>query len=683
MKKIKIPQPSIVATLTPETVDKAARTIDAVFYSGITLPRFSWERGEYMLTLSMEKGALNLKRLNSGTAPILETHSDWSTRDVLGVVEKGWVEDGSAKATMRFLTNDEDADRVWNKIEQKVVRNVSVGLFVHKMKETSEEGAKLKSYTATDWEPFEISVCPVGADSGAHLELALEGGEQEVEVEVEEFAAAVVTPEVEVRASAQKEHAMDESTITKAGEGARKEEVKQPVIAVADEQLNAAHQVGVTAEKGRITGIMKVAEVCHLEQSFAAKYISAGTTLETFREIAIDEQARRAALPPSQQSGRNPSLLSDEVDKRRLCMAGALLERFNPGHWSFDERDAKFNFHKDGGQRAFDGARQYAACTLLDIAKECLGVQKIRWQSRSRTEIAQLAFQSTSDFPFILADVAGKSLRAGYDMAESQWRLIAARRTAADFKDQKELTIDSSSRLTVVPESGEFQRGSLVEGKETYHLHTYGKIISITRQAIINDDLGAFTRTPMLLGQEVAQLEADTVYGIITANAAMRDTFALYGTDHVNLMGTPAVINVANLGLARVKLMTQTSPGGKVLGIQPRYLLACATIGQVAEQYCSSAFVAATSANINPLAGKLVPIIEPRLDASSVTAWYLFGDPNMPSATVLIYAYLEGQEGPYTETRNGFDVDGTEIKIRHDFAAAAVDYRGSVKNAGA
>jgi hypothetical protein len=128
--------------------------------------------------------------------------------------------------------------------------------------------------------------------------------------------------------------------------------------------------------------------------------------------------------------------------------------------------------------------------------------------------------------------------------------------------------------------------------------------------------------------------------------------------------------------------MTQKSTGDKPLNITPRFLLAPAAIGQLAEQYCSPNYQAVDPAKINPLAGRLTPIIEARLDALDDGAWYLFGDPNSPNGTVLIYAYLEGQEGPYTENRQGFDVDGVEVKIRHDFAAAAVDYRGAVKNPG-
>jgi hypothetical protein len=46
------------------------------------------------------------------------------------------------------------------------------------------------------------------------------------------------------------------------------------------------------------------------------------------------------------------------------------------------------------------------------------------------------------------------------------------------------------------------------------------------------------------------------------------------------------------------------------------------------------------------------------------------------------YCYLDGNEGVYIETRNGFEVDGMEIKARLDFAAKAIDFRGLYKSTG-
>jgi hypothetical protein len=666
---IKIKSPRIDATLAADTANSADRTVQMQFYSGAPVSRYSFARGgEYTLSFSMNPDHVRLDSLNNGRAPLLESHMSFGTDSVLGVIEKGWLQDGKGMATARFAKGDPTADSVWNKVEQKILRNVSMGVMIHKMKDTTKEGDAMRSYLAVDWEPQEISVVPIGADPGAQML----SREQLPEIEV-----------VVLRAdrAPEKEIPMNPEVKDGAGDPANAKQNPDPVTAT-DEQLNSARIVGMTAEQGRITGILKVARVCHLPMSLAEKHVAANTSLEDFRRIAIDEQALEAAKVPIRDKTRPPEILNDEVEKRRDNMTGALLERFAPGMWSHDADG--FRYVRGGGQRFHEGARAYASCSLLDIAKECLSVQGIRWQNKSRTEIAQLAFQSSSDFPNILADVAGKSLRAGFEMVQSQWRLIASRRSASDFKDQKELTLDASARLEKVPESGEFKHGKLIEGKETYKLSTYGKIISITRRAIINDDLGAFTRTPQLMGQEVAMLEADTVWGVVTANGNLADNVALFeASTHKNLIAGAAAISETSISANRVLMMTQKSTGAKVLNIEPRYIVVPAAISLKAEQYTSTNYVAAQQSSINPFAGRLIPIVEARLDAVDANDWYLFADPNSPNGTVLVYAYLDGQEGPYTETMNGFEVDGVQIKVRHDFGAAAVDYRGATKQTGA
>jgi len=126
-------------------------------------------------------------------------------------------------------------------------------------------------------------------------------------------------------------------------------------------------------------------------------------------------------------------ILREESESRRKGMAGALLNRFERDGSGSTTRRTTSSSAGRAGKRLFDGSRQYVSLSLLDVAKECLAALGTRWQTKSRTEIATLAFQTSSDFPNILANVANKSLRAGYEMSDSQWKLIAARRTAPDF----------------------------------------------------------------------------------------------------------------------------------------------------------------------------------------------------------------------------------------------------------
>ncbi len=658
--------------------DKSGSLRRVTWYTGATVMRGYFE--PYKLTMSMKPENVRMERLASGKAPVLNGHMDYSAQDVIGVVESAWIEHGKGLADIRF-SEREDVKPIAQDVDNGILRNASVGVKIHKLQDVTGDEDKIKSYLAVDWEPMEVSIVPIGADPDAGFRARADSRVNLAEIVSAEFNGAIM-PRIGA-------NAMAKETVTNAGHETRTDSPAVPVAPasptkeeLAEEELQRVKGLGTTSEHARVIALVDTCKACGLEPAFAERHIRAGTGIDEFRRLAIDERALRASQQPEVR-GVHAELKHDEADIRRLAMAGALLERFEPGRWKFDDKKRLFTFHKAGGQELFEGSRQYTGLSLLDVAKECLSDLGISWRSKNRTEIATLAFQSTSDFPGILANVANKSLRAGYEMSESQWKLIAARRTAPDFKTVSELTLDGSARLELVKEDGEFHRGKLVEGKETWQLATYGKIVGITRQAIINDDLGAFTRTPFLLGQEVAMLEADMVIAVITDNAALADGYDLFdATHHSNVTASGGPISISTLGDARVLLMTQKLTGGKPMNITPRFLLAPATQGQLAEQYCSPNYQATQPSNINPLAGRLVPVIESRLDPVNTYAWYLFGDPNSPNGTVVVYAYLEGQEGPYTENRQGFDIDGVEVKIRHDFAAAAVDYRGAVKNAG-
>ena len=121
--------------------------------------------------------------------------------------------------------------------------------------------------------------------------------------------------------------------------------------------------------------------------------------------------------------------------------------------------------------------------------------------------------------------------------------------------DAVQVQLGEAPQLLEVGESGEFKRGTLGESKESYKVKTYGRVVAITRQTLINDDLDAFTRIPAMYGNSIAQLESDVVWSIITANPAMADGNALFHTTHKNLAGTGTALDVSSVGAARARLL--------------------------------------------------------------------------------------------------------------------------------
>jgi hypothetical protein len=128
-----------------------------------------------------------------------------------------------------------------------------------------------------------------------------------------------------------------------------------------------------------------------------------------------------------------------------------------------------------------------------------------------------------------------------------------------------------------------------------------------------------------------------------------------------------------------MRLQKDVGADASLVDVTPRYLIVPAALETVAEQSLAE-ISADQSSNANPFAGKLELVVDPRLDATSATAWYLAADSNL--VDTIEYSHLEGEAGPRVFVREGFEIDGTEIKCRLDFGAGILDYRGLYKNPG-
>lgn len=337
------------------------------------------------------------------------------------------------------------------------------------------------------------------------------------------------------------------------------------------------------------------------------------------------------------------------------------------------------------------GARDFRGLSLLECAQECLSWHGVGLRTLGRSEVAERALQTSSDFPLILADVVNKTLRRSYEAAPKTFKPLGRQVSLSDFRPAHRVKLGEAPQLEEIRESGEFTRGAMAESDETISLKSYGRIVGITRKIILNDDLGAFTRLPEMFGQSAANLESDIVWGAILANPTLlTDGIAVFHGSHANLIGagSGAAPSVTSVGAGRVAMSKQTGLDGKtILNVRPRFLVVPTELEIPAQQLLFTITPNQTANVVPPAVQTLTPISEPRLSSGanrqsgSATAWYLFADP--ATVDTFEYAYMEGQDGPYTETRQGFDVDGMEVKCRHEFGAAWIDYRGAYKNSGA
>jgi hypothetical protein len=330
-------------------------------------------------------------------------------------------------------------------------------------------------------------------------------------------------------------------------------------------------------------------------------------------------------------------------------------------------------------------ARQFLGMSISDVAKECLRRSGVPTTGMSAAAIITRAGQglhSTADFPAVMLDVINKTLRPAYQAAPSGLKQLAREKTAPDFRVQYRIQLDSLSfQLLQVPETGEFKYDTMADTKASYAIATYGRIFGISRQAMINDDLGAFTDIAARLGQAAASFEAQQLVNLLVSNngagPTMDDGLPMFHASHGNLAATGAVVSSTTLSAARLAMRRQKSPTGGVIDVTPAVLVVPPELETNAEQMLST--IQATKTTDTNIFDILRLVVEPRF--TNTTAWYLVAEPARIDG--IEYAYLSGYAGPQTESRAGFEIDGIQVKVRLDYGAGAIDHRGWYRNPGA
>ncbi len=304
-----------------------------------------------------------------------------------------------------------------------------------------------------------------------------------------------------------------------------------------------------------------------------------------------------------------------------------------------------------------------------------------------RTDVRAEGF-STISLPGILGNVANKFLAAGFNAVEDTWRLVAARRAVNDFKAITTYTLTGGMMYEKVGPAGELKHATVGEMSYTNQIDSYGRLFTITRRDIINDDLGALTAVPKKLGRGAALKLNDVFWTVFLNNSTF---FASGNANYIS--GGTTNLSLTSLTTAGTTFANQTDPDGYPLGITPKILLVPNAVGVLANNLMTSTMIANdTTANTqtlanNPFAGlytvaKSAYLSNSNYTGYSTTAWYLLADPN--DLPVIEVAFLNGRETPIVESADAeFDSLGIQFRGYFDFGAALQEYRAGVKSAGA
>ena len=683
------------AMFDSQTVNSEKREIEVVFATDAPVRTYMWGAGGYVNEiLSFDEGHIRWERLNSG-APVLDNHNRWgSIEDTqVALVVRAWKDsEGKGRALLRF-DDEGKSDRIWKKVEKGQYRNISVGYNVYSYQVTERDG-ELPEYRAIDWEPFEVSLVPVPADINSGVRSDDDKPKHDVKLffnsnnrkmNKEQLMAEIsrlrglASPseadtqklrqyEAELAALEGKRSANPTPAPANPTPAPAPSAAPTPAPAAGEEGVRAIADAAVRAERERTAGILSAVRAAKLGDEFAQGLIDQGVSVDKAREMIIQEWAKNSPVAP-QGANRSagPEVGADGADKRRAAMTDALMLR--AGH---------------AIEKPADGAADFRGMSLLRMAEESLIANGVSARGMSSRELAQAAmgltrgYHSSSDFPIILGNAVNRVLRQAYALQPRTFLPFTRRTSASDFREMTKAQISGLVKgFEKVNEGGEYKYNTMKEAKESYKVEKFGTIIAVTWETLINDDLDAFNRIPTAIAQKAAQKQSDIVWNILLNNPTMGDDVVLFHADHANL-GSASAINEAGLNAARKAMRLQKSLEGDFINVQPRYMLVGADKETEAQKLLQATIIATKAADTNIFRGFTELIVEPRITGNK---WFLVADPS--AIDTIEYAFLEGDGELFTEQREGFEVDGLEIKARMVFGAKAIDHRGLYYNPGA
>jgi len=697
------------AQLQPSTFDADAGTVEIVWSTGAAVRRHDWATGQtYDEILDMSPEAVNLSRFASGCVQVLDSHdTHGGVRSILGVAERGWIENGQGRALIRLSKRPELAGIV-SDIRAGIIRSVSFGYSVEQYEKPAGHAGQ----------SGQIREQTHGQDAADAIEAALEA------VEALEDEATQAIEAIETKAEAALE-ALDEAleetsditeletvleTLDERHAPATQRAASAPVqqwraVRWTPQEISfvtvpADPHAGTRAQTPyptspypstmptrnhppSATDAADIVELCqrHGMPKLAAPLLRAGADKNTARAAILQRIAKQQTAPHAGSSvsfrgGSRISTVRDEHETRLRGMSEALWHRLQP--------TAKLP----------EIAQQWRGLGLPDMARECLHGLGVNTRGMGKNELISSALRTraggwhtTGDFPALLGGVGGRRLRQAYENAPTSYQLWARRgANLPDFRITNILSVGGAPELKKLSEGGEYTYGTISEDATGYRAFSYGRALTITRHMLVNDDLGAFDRLAERFGEAARRLENRLVYEQITSNPQMQDGRALFHNQHGNLSsGAGTALSLPNLSSLRSKMRKQKDLDGEnLINLTPAFLIVGSELEQLAYTFTSNNYVPAKAEDINEFrAGgrtALEPIVEPLLDEFSASAWYLAARPSQ--IDTVEYAYVEGSEGLRWESFASEEVDGIKLRATLDFAAKAIDWRGLQKSEG-
>lgn len=678
IRTIEMPQRARAATPAPSTLNIEERSFELTWATDapVSVEIYDPERGWVFVdeVLSMEPGHVRTARMDVGL-PLLDHHRrHFGQLGQVGKVRENRIEGGRAGGKA-FLSKREWANEFMQDVKDGLADTFSAGYRVYAYEVTRREGQR-DLYRAVDWEPMEVSFEPVPADIDARTRNAGTKGSCELRMADETEVASADTNETpNAPESAQTTETDEERSMKLTPTDIKKLLARGADLGLSLELVNAVIAAGEDKTLDDLTDDLTRA-------------------LKDKRERDAKDTTERAAKDPEKPTP------STQARSGHMEITRDQAEKDGAGIIAYIE-------HRASGGELKDEGRRFMGLSLVDLCRKVL-IDRGQSPVGNRFEVVREALQpqrlvrrsmsgidrerdvgglhTTSDFADLLGDgVLRRRLLAAYNSTPDNYSAFVSQTTFADPRTQKFIRVGGIAQLGEVKEGAEYKRKTFGSETEELSIEKYGGIIGLSLEAILRDDLSAFSRLPTMLGRTAKRTEAAIVFKVLTDNDPLSDTIALFHADHGNI-GSANAPDMTGITDARTKMRKQKdvalTEATARLGITPRHIV-------IPYKYeLGLAQLVGPDRNSPDATTDIVPryirdmsySVSDVLDANSSQIWYAFADPS--EVECIVVARLEGNQPFEIERRTGWEVDGLEWKIRHWFGAGAVDYRGVYRNPG-
>ena len=722
--------PPVKSPMVLRAVGYSSGVSDVVIATENPVRRYDEDRGYVINEVLLMEGVV--LRANQSQIPIVDSHNDTTVRNIFGSIRGLQVIDGELHGTPSFAS-DPDSQVICQRMNEGHITDFSItalpmeSLFIpHGQSYTTQRGQTIDgpAIIHTRWQPHNASICATGADELSTVRRSY----TDLVRKVKRMDEALLS---QLTAMGLPDGIVDPSQILawvigKLGTGAaavaepaepvenmegdpKPDEVKKvenmdgnPTEEDKKKDVVEAVSRALRVDAKRRKEIQSLCTAHKIERSFADSLCDDGVDLNTARAKVLE----RMASKPVGQTTERVSVAESSDDKLFAAARDGLIMRTLRASGSRQTIERPAAGHEDFKNMKLSRMAEFYAermgCDVRRMASKDVALVAMGHPgSLNRFRIQRDVNHTTGSFTSLLLDAANKTLLAGYEEAPYTWSNWARDAgTTTDFKNLNRIRFSEMGTPEMVPEGKEYRSATMSDSKETYAINKYGSIFTISWETVVNDDLDAISRIPAMQGAACRRLQNQAIYGVLTANAAMADTGALFNATaqttaggHANLVtGTAATPTVATLNAAYLSMMTKKGLRSDViLNIQPAFLIVPAALGATALQLVGSIADPAAggsnagNANTKNIYGPngdrpLKVIIEPVLDANSATAFY-FAANNSQVDTVEI-TFLEGEQSPVLESEWDFDKDVYKNKVRQTFGVAPIDFRGLYKHNG-